>query len=153
MVHRGIALTILTLLALLWGCDAEVSTFAVSREQVGTILDQVVSLQVFPVRWEYTLEGDYIVKTEDHLRVFAVHYNGNTRLAPLQDTEVTLEEGGPVVLTETEPHAFSAAGVKMVTVSYRDQSARYAIVVRSDTVPGYGGEDGGGPAIILDPIW
>jgi hypothetical protein len=139
----------------LGGCDAESSTFAVARENLDTTLDQIVSLQVFPVRREYTLEGDSIAKTEDHLRVFAVHYNGNTRQTPLGDTEVTLKEEIPVILTEQEPHPFTSSGEKMVTVNYRNQSAQYTIIVRSDTVSGPGSgsgtSNGNGTSLIIEP--
>jgi hypothetical protein len=158
MVYRRIASILAALaaaLALLGGCDAETATFAVDKGNLDLALDQVVSLQVFPVRREYALEGDSIAKTEEHLRVFAVHYNGNTLQTPLRDTEVTLNEGDIITLTEQDPHPFSSSGEKMVTVSYKDQSARYTIIVRSESVPGVtpGPSTDGGTSIIFEPKW
>jgi hypothetical protein len=158
MVCRGITLCILASVlavvpALLGGCDAENATFAFDKGNLDLILDQVVSLQVFPVRREYALEGDSIAKTAEHLKIFAVYYNGDTRETPLRDTEVTLEEG--VILTES-PILFTSSGEKTVTVRYKDRSARYAIIVRSTTnVPGIspGPPDDDGTSISFDPKW
>jgi hypothetical protein len=153
MVCRGIAVSIITViaavLALLGGCDAENATFALDEGNLGFIPDQAVSLQVFPVRREY-LEGEAIAKTDKHLRVFVVYYNGNTREAPLRDTEVTLEEEDPITLTE-EPVPFTSSGEKMVTVSYADQSARYTIIVRSGVSPGSSADNG--TSIVFEPQW
>jgi hypothetical protein len=140
-------------LALLGGCDTD--TLAVDKGNLDHYLDQVVSLQVFPVRREYALEGDAIAKTEDHLSVFAVYSNGSTRAAPLRDTKVTLEEEEPVILTEDEPHPFTSSGEKVVTVTYGAGNARYTIIVRSGDVPGLtpGPSSDDGTTIVFEPQW
>jgi hypothetical protein len=163
MVRRGIALSLLAIFAaifaaapaLLGGCDASTSTFAVNEETIDSIVDQVVSLQVFPVRREYALEGDAIAKTEAHLRVFAVYSNGSTRQTLLRNTDVTLEEEEPVPLTEDEPHLFTTPGEKTVTVSYGARDAWYSIIVRSGDVPGLGpgSSSGGDTVIVFEPKW
>jgi hypothetical protein len=162
MVYRGITVSILTGVlvlagvfaapALLGGCGAAGSTFAFNEETTtDPAFDQIVSLQVFPVRREYALKGDAIAKTEMHLRVFAVYANGNTRQTPLQNTDVILEDPDESVLLEEKPHPFASAGEKLVTVNYGARSALYSIMVRSEDVPGVpGSSSGGGISIIID---
>jgi hypothetical protein len=146
-----IALCIFTILALLGGCDADSATFALDGGEVDHAFDQVVDIQVFPVRREYALEGDPIAKTENHLRVFAIYYNGNIRAIPLNSTHMILEEGEIIELTENESYPFIIPGEKMVTVDYGPRNARYTIMVRSGEAPGTGSDDG--TSIIFEPKW
>ncbi|MDR0759199.1 MAG: bacterial Ig-like domain-containing protein [Treponema sp.] len=137
MAFRGIAFSIIATiiaaaLASFGSCDADSATFVFDRGASDLVLDQVVSLQVFPVRQGYLL-GDEIAKTEDHLRVFAVYYNGNTREIPLDNTIVTLQDGEypPITLTEVA-HTFITPGEKTVTVRYGDREAKCTILVLSN---------------------
>jgi hypothetical protein len=153
MLYRRIAFSIIaTVLVLLGGCNAESATFAFDRGALDLILDQVVSLEIFPVRRGEYLVGDKIAKTEGHLRVFAVYYNGNAREIPLDDTEVTLqeEEEDSFFLTK-DPYLFETAGEKTLTVYYEDQKAQYTFIVyvsiSSDD------SSGDGTTIEIKPLW
>jgi hypothetical protein len=156
--YRGIAFSIIALLALLGGCDAENTLFSFDNEDLDLILGQVVSLQPFPVRRDYLLDEE-IAKTGDHLRVFAVYFNGSTQEIALQNTIVTLDssgEGESLPLTEA-PLPLNPAGRKTVTVIYGGQEARYVISVYADTpasLPDSSDPSSGGDgSIILEPQW
>ena len=155
--YRGIAFSIIAVLALLGGCDAGNTIFEFDNEDLDLTGGQVVSLQPLPVRQEYLLEEE-IAKTGEHLRVFAVYLNGSTQEIPLQNTIVTLGssgEGESLPLTE-EPLPLTPAGRKTVTVSYGGREARYIISVYADTPassPDSPSDSSGGGSITLDPQW
>lgn len=144
MVYRKNTLSIIAAFAVLalfggWGCDTGQATFRLDQGNVDRILEPVVCLQVIPVRWEYPLEGGSLAKTEEHLHVFAVYYNGDTHEVPLRDTEVILEEAEPITLIEEEPYPFTSSGGKTLTVSFSGKEIHYTIMVRSSvqSIPDY----------------
>jgi hypothetical protein len=122
---------LLILLAVsLMGCAVgSGSLFVIEEVPEDALISPVVSLIPVPVHREYH-EAATFAKTEDHLGVFAVYYNGNTQKFPLDKIAIMLEQ---TLITSTEPHAFKGPGEKEVTLTYQNLSAQYTIIVRSST--------------------
>jgi hypothetical protein len=112
---------------------------------------QGLSLILVPVHREYQ-ESSSFAKTGDHLTVFLVDSQGSTQKVPLDETQVMLED---TVLVDEEPYVFTSPGEKTVTVSYKDLSAQYTIIVRSGTTSPEdpGSAPSGGTSIAIDIIW
>ncbi|MDR1986094.1 MAG: bacterial Ig-like domain-containing protein [Treponema sp.] len=132
------------------GCGPTI--FVPDGELEGKALtSQGFSLILFPVHREYP-EFSSFAKTEDHLTVFLVNKQGSTQKVPLAATKVTVED---TVLVDEEPYFFETPGEKTVTVSYKDLSAQYTIIVRSGTAGSGdpGSAPSGGTSIAIDIIW